>query len=128
MALTKIESTGLRSGLKQTINIGGGDQVTSNSLTVDVESGEFVAVPLTCNVTSVSFSNLPPTGTYSGAVIEFTYPDAVSRTITWGSAIKWPSNTAPTLTSTAGQSDTFVFTTDDNGTTIHAYTAGQAQY
>ena len=127
MALTKIESTGLRSGLKQTLNIGSG-AVTSNSISANVELGEFISVSLTANVTSVGFTSLPPTGTYGGAVLEVSYPDSVSRTITWGSAITWPSNTAPTLTNTAGQSDTFVFTTDDNGTTIHAYTAGQAQY
>jgi hypothetical protein len=45
--------------------------------------------------------------------------------VTWGSAVKWPSGTAPTLTSTNTKVDTFVLTTYDGGTTWYAFVAGQ---
>jgi len=48
-----------------------------------------------------------------------------SYTITWPTSVKFPSNTAPTLTSTVGKVDTFILNTFDAGTTWYGFTAGQ---
>ncbi len=47
-----------------------------------------------------------------------------SRTATWPAAVKWPSSTAPTLTSTANKADVFAFTSD--GTNWYGRTIGSA--
>jgi hypothetical protein len=46
-----------------------------------------------------------------------------SRTVTWPATVKWPSGTAPTLTSTASKMDKFVFTA--NGSYWYGSVAGQ---
>lgn len=46
-----------------------------------------------------------------------------SRTVTWGAAVKWPANTAPTITSTASKADIFSFVSD--GTYWYGRTIGQ---
>jgi hypothetical protein len=68
----------------------------------------------------------------------FTFPSPVSgqsfmlflkqdgvggRTATWPGTVKWPSATAPTITSTANRTDKFVFTSD--GTSWFGSNAGQ---
>jgi len=51
---------------------------------------------------------------------------ASGYTVTWPTAVDWPSATAPTLTATASAVDYFVFITHDGGTTWYGFTAGQA--
>jgi hypothetical protein len=46
-------------------------------------------------------------------------------TITWPASVKWPSGTAPTLTSTNLKSDIIILTTVDGGTTWFAMVGGQ---
>jgi hypothetical protein len=54
-----------------------------------------------------------------------------SASITWQTGathygqIKWPSGTAPTLTTTSGKFDVFSFLSYDYGTTWLAFNAGQ---
>lgn len=52
----------------------------------------------------------PPSGAYS-FTLEVTH---TAGTITWPTSVKWPGDTAPTLT--AGKTHLFMFVTDDGGT------------
>jgi hypothetical protein len=69
----------------------------------------------------------------------FTFPTAIAgesftlllrqdgtggRTETWPAAVRWPGGTAPTITSTASQTDKYIFTSD--GTRWYGSNAGQA--
>lgn len=47
-----------------------------------------------------------------------------SNTVTWPGSVKWPSGTAPTLTTTVGKTDCFDLETIDGGTTWYATTRG----
>ena len=98
--------------------------ISSGTLTLDCSAGNVFAVSLNANITTLSFSNVPSTGTAYGLTLALT-ADGTARTVTWGSAVKWPGGTAPTLTSTSGKVDTFVLTTWDGGTTWYAFTGGQ---
>lgn len=98
--------------------------ISAGALTVDCNAGNVFAVALNANITSITFSNVPTTGTAYALTLSFT-ADGTARTITWGSSVKWPGGTAPTLTSTNTKVDTFVLTTWDGGTTWYAFTAGQ---
>ena len=48
-------------------------------------------------------------------VLRLIQDGAGSHTVTWFSTIKWPSGTAPTLTTTAGSVDTFAFIVTASG-------------
>lgn len=98
--------------------------ISTNTLTLDCSTGNVFAVSLNANITTLSFSNVPSSGTAYALTLSFT-ADGTARTVTWGSAVKWPGGTAPTLTSTNAKVDTFVLTTWDGGTTWYAFTAGQ---
>ena len=108
-------------GLKETKTA---PSISSGTLTLDCSAGNVFAVSLNANITTLSFSNVPSTGTAYGLTLALT-ADGTARTVTWGSAVKWPGGTAPTLTSTNAKVDTFVLTTWDGGTTWYAFTGGQ---
>lgn len=57
-----------------------------------------------------TFSNPPASRAYAFA-LELTH---TSGTITWPTSVKWPKDTAPTLTT--GKTHIFIFVTDDGGT------------
>lgn len=46
-----------------------------------------------------------------------------SRTVTWPASVRWPGNTAPTITATASRTDKYIFTCD--GTRWYGSNAGQ---
>lgn len=80
------------------------------SLDIDCRLGNF----FTKNVNTSSaftFSNVPASRAYS-ATLEVTH---TTGTITWPAAVRWPLNTAPTLTTS--RTHLFMFVTDDGGTT-----------
>jgi hypothetical protein len=98
--------------------------ISAGTLTLDCAAGNVFVVALNANITTLSFSNVPATGTAVGITLELV-ADGTQRTITWGSAVKWPGGTAPTPTATNGKVDRVVLTTHNGGTTWYASTAGQ---
>ena len=98
--------------------------ISSGVLALNCALGNVFHVSLNAAITSITFSNIPTTGNAYGLTLAFT-ADGTSRSVTWGSAIKWGSGTSPTLTSTNAKVDIFVLTTWDGGTTWYAMTGGQ---
>jgi len=98
--------------------------ISSGTLTLDCSAGNVFNVALNANITTLSFTNVPASGTAFALTLLLT-ADGTARTVTWGAAVKWPGGTAPTLTSTDGKVDTFVLFTHDGGTNWFAYTGGQ---
>jgi hypothetical protein len=88
-------------------------KVVMSTSAVDLSAGTVFSYTLP-SVQTFTFSGTPATATTStGFVLELTNGGAFA--VTWPSSVKWPSGTAPTLT-TAGI-DVLVFITLDNGTT-----------
>lgn len=85
----------------------------TGGVTFDLSTARFFYGTVTGGVTSVTFSNTPTTGKAVFVVLELT--NGGSQTITWGSTIKWPGGSAPTLTSSGV--DILTFYTRDGGTT-----------
>ena len=98
--------------------------IASGVLALNCALGNVFHVSLNAAITSITFSNIPASNTAYGLTLAFTM-DGTARAVTWGSAIKWASGTAPTLTSTSSKVDMFVLTTWDGGTTWYAMTGGQ---
>ena len=77
---------------------------------VNCSAGNYFTKPIT-GATTFTFSSAP-----SGVVYSFTMEVTCngSNAITWPAAVKWPADTAPTLTDAKTQ--LFTFITDDGGT------------
>tara|TARA_X000001382_G_scaffold31984_1_gene20882 strand:- start:2870 stop:5197 length:2328 start_codon:yes stop_codon:yes gene_type:complete len=95
---------------------------SNQTLTLDAHDGNNFSVTTAASITSFVVSNLPASGTAFFFTLKVTFGG--SHSITWGSAVKWASATAPTL-STSG-TDIFSFYTIDSGTTIYGVVSGQA--
>ena len=92
---------------------------TSTAYTIDLVNGSVQILTLTGNCTFTF-----PTATAGKSFTLLLKQDATgSRTVTWPAAVKWPSSTAPTITSTASKADKYVFTAD--GTYWWGSVAGQ---
>jgi hypothetical protein len=88
------------------------------ALDISLATGNYFTKTISGNST-FTFSNPPASGTVGSFTLELTHssgtvswPDA---TVSGTSTVKWPADTAPTLT--AGKTHLFVFLTDDGGTT-----------
>lgn len=96
---------------------------SSGAATLNLRDGDSFTHDLSENVT-YTFSNPAASGKVSMFTLKVTQ-DTSARTITWPSSVDWPSSEAPTLTTTSGAVDVFVFFTNDGGTTYYGFTVGQ---
>ena len=81
-----------------------------SALDIDLSTGNYFTKTINGNST-FTFSNPPSSGTVGSFTLELTH---TSGTVTWPSSVKFPADTAPTLTT--GKTHLFVFVTDDGGT------------
>ena len=85
------------------------------ALDIDCSTGNYFTKAISADST-FTFSNVPSTGTAFSFTIEIEVTG--DRTITWPTAVKFNSDTAPTLT--ADKTHLFMFVTDDGGTRFRA--------
>jgi len=83
--------------------------VAMAALDVDCSAGNYFTKTINANST-FTFSNVPASRAFS-FVLELTH---TSGTVTWPTSVKFPADTAPTLTT--GKTHLFVFETNDGGT------------
>ena len=84
--------------------------VTMGANAVDCSAGNYFTKTIT-GATTFTFTNVP-TGVAYLFMMEVTLNG--SNAITWPAAVKWPADTAPTITD--GKTQMFIFVTDDGGT------------
>ena len=123
--VTNIDSVGLitaRSGINVLAGVStfsGGTNITGSQTSnisamganaVDCSAGNYFTKTIT-GATTFTFTNVP-----TGVAYTFTMEVTLngSNAITWPAAVKWPADTAPTITD--GKTQLFVFLTDDGGT------------
>jgi hypothetical protein len=80
-----------------------------SALDIDLRTGNYFTKTISSNST-FTFSNPPASGTVGSFTLELTH---TSGTVAWPSSVKWPADTAPTLTT--GKTHLFVFVTDNGG-------------
>lgn len=98
--------------------------INVGTLTLNLENGNVFGVSLNANITTLTIQNPSASGTACSFTLALT-ADGTPRTVTWGASVKWAGGVAPTLTSTNGKVDIFVFVTWDAGTTWYAFVSGQ---
>lgn len=97
--------------LQQLVN---SNSTATGAITINFANGNIQRLTLTGNVTGITLSNLKDGSEYIITCIQ----DATgSRTVVWGSSVKWVGGNAPTLTTTANARDTFKFVSD--GTNLY---------
>ncbi len=84
--------------------------VAVSGTAVDCSTGSYFTKTIT-GATTFTFTNVP-----TGVAYAFTFEVTLngSNAITWPGSVKWPADTAPTITD--GKTQVFVFLTDDGGT------------
>ncbi len=98
--------------------------ISAGVLTLNIENGNVFRVSRNANISTLTISNPSGTGNACSFTLIFD-ANGTSYTVTYPAAVKWPSGTAPTITTTASRSDMFVFYTNNAGTTWYAMVAGQ---
>lgn len=117
-----LEVNGIISG-KSTIGTYSAPAISSNILTINLSNGNIFNVASNANVNTLTVSN-----TQSGKANSFELyatGNGSAQTWTWPASFKWAGGIAPTLTSTNGKVDRFVFETNDGGTTWFGSIVGQ---
>jgi len=97
---------------------------SAGTLTIDCSAGSLAAVTLTENVTTLSFANVPASGSVYSLTMELTQDATGGWTVTWPASVTWPSGSAPTLSTGASAVDVITLYTRDGGTTWRAFAAG----
>jgi len=111
--VTNVDSIGIitaRSG----INLTGGRYTNGvnamGALDVNMSLGNYFTKTITTGINTFTFSNPPSSGTVGSFTLELTQ---TGGTADWPTEVKWPEDTAPTLST--GKTHLFVFITDDGG-------------
>ena len=84
--------------------------LVSGSTTINLQLGNYVSATVT-GITTWTFENPVPQPNACGFILELA--NGGSATQNWPAGIRWPSGTAPTLTSSG--TDILAFITDDGG-------------
>lgn len=99
--------------------------IISNALTLNLENGNVFRVSRSANITAITISNPPASGNAGSFTLIFD-ANGTGYTITWPASVKWPGGiVGPTITTTAGRSDMFVFYTNTAGATWYGMIASQ---
>lgn len=97
--------------------------ISSNTLTVNLASGNLFTCSLNANINTMTVTNVP-SGVGVGFTLIFT-ADGTARTVTWPTGTLWPGGTGPTMTSTNNKRDVFSLLTTNSGVTWLGFIGGQ---
>lgn len=98
--------------------------ISSGTLTLDLSTGSIFTVNLSSSITTLNIINPSPTGSVSSFCLN-TVGTGTAIVISWPSGVKWPSGTAPTVTTTNGKQDLYTFFTLNNGNNYFGIISGQ---
>lgn len=96
---------------------------SSGTLTLAYGSGPNFNTTLTENVTTLTITGWPASGTEGKIRLRITQ-DTTARTVAFTS-VKWVGGSAPTVSTGSGAEDIYVLTSDDGGTNIYGHIVGQ---
>ncbi len=89
---------------------------SSTSYTIDLTEGNVFDITLTGNC-AFTFANPPASGVAGSFTLYLTQDGTGGRTVTWPTAVKWPSGSEPTILTEADDLNLFSFFTIDGGAT-----------
>lgn len=97
------------------------DVTATTSTTIDIESGNVVNLTHGTNISTLTISNWPASGSLGYLyILRAKDNSATTRTITWPGAVTWTAGgVEPSLTQSANAVDHIILWTIDGGTTIY---------
>lgn len=98
--------------------------ITNNTVIVNLASASIFNISLNSILSIIQLTNVQAAGFSTSFIIIFTGTGA-AYSVMWPSNFKWPSGTAPSITSTSNKKDVYLFFTVDGGLTWQAFIAGQ---
>ena len=114
--VTNVDSVGIvtaRSGVNVTGGYYRSHATAIAALAIDCSAGNYFTKTIASGNQAFTFSSVPANPIVYSMTVEVTHTSG-SGTITWPSEVKWPGDTAPSLTD--GKTTLFMFVTDDGGT------------
>jgi len=93
---------------------------SSGVLNIDCLLGDYFTITLTENVTSLTFSNLPATGSGRTIMLKITQHASAAKTFAFPSSLKWAGSSVGVISSTTSAVDVLAITTFDQGTSWQA--------
>jgi hypothetical protein len=100
-------------------------EISSGTLTLDLENGNVFEVILTEDVTSLILAHPPAAGRAGSCSIILRQDATGARTLAWPSSVKWAGGAPPPITSAAGAVDVYALITRDGGATWFGFPGGQ---
>lgn len=76
------------------------------------------------NITTLAFSNVPPSGKQFTITLFLKQDGTGGRTITWPASVRWPGGVTPPLSGIANRTDVFTLSTVDGGVTWFGFVSG----
>jgi len=119
LLLTDVVKTSVANEYTKTQNFNATTLTDAANISWDAESNQVCSVTLAGNRTLDNPTNMVDGGIYHLTVIQ---DGTGSRTLSYGTAYKWPGGTAPTLSTGASAVDIFKFVSD--GTSMYGSTVG----
>ena len=95
---------------------------SGTSVSWNANTAQVATLTLGHNATVATATNQKAGGVYIMRVTQA----AAAKTLAWSTGYKWPGNTAPTMSDTAGAVDIFTFTSD--GTYMYGSFSGSQNY
>jgi hypothetical protein len=93
--------------------------------TIDLTLGNVIQLTQAVSITSLVLNNPSPTNNMMTITLVRVHDATASAyTIAWPASVRWPNNTAPTLTQTANAVDVFMLMTMDAGTKWYGQVIG----
>jgi hypothetical protein len=93
---------------------------SSGVLNIDCALGDYFTTTLTENITSITFSNLPASGSARTIMLRITQHASSAKTVAWPSSLKWAGGSAGAVSTGAGAVDALALTSFDQGATWDA--------
>lgn len=115
-----------RAELKDTSETAPTITISTGAITVNFESGNVQKVTHDANITGITLSNPPASGTAGSMTLIIAQDGTGGRTIAgWPSSVKWSGGSAPTFSTTASKVNIVTLVTIDGGTTYYGWLAGK---
>jgi len=115
-----------RAELKDTSETAPTITISTGAITANFESGNVQKVTHDANITSITISNPPASGTAGAMTLLFVQDATGGRTIAgWPAAVLWAGGSAPTWSTTANKVNICTLITIDAGTTYYGNLVGK---
>jgi len=97
---------------------------TASSQAIDLSLGNVVTATMAQSTTTFSITNPSASGKCCSFTLILTQDGSGSRAVAWPPSVKWPGDTAPTISTGASKVDILSFITVDAGTNWYGFEGG----